>query len=145
METLYNNSNHIINNHTTTGTSESCVCPNNDLTLSKEEEDQHSSGEQSETDSLSLALASNCSTGPIIMNTEGSLHDRFAQLQSLIVLTPTLFDSKSINCELLFDVLNCVYYESQRWEIAFILFRFLRFYFSSFFLSTNIFQCNFVD
>jgi len=42
------------------------------------------------------------------------LKERFNQLKNLVSLSPTLVDNKSINCELLFDVLNAVYYESQR-------------------------------
>lgn len=43
-----------------------------------------------------------------------SLNERFVHLQSLIGLQPTLFENRSINCELLFDVLNCLHYESHR-------------------------------
>lgn len=42
------------------------------------------------------------------------LKERFNQLKNLVSLSPTLVDNKSINCELLFDVLNALYYESQR-------------------------------
>ncbi|XP_015791530.1 serine/threonine-protein kinase Genghis Khan [Tetranychus urticae] len=43
-----------------------------------------------------------------------SLEKRFTELQTLLSMGPTLFDGKSINCELLFDVLIAVYYECQR-------------------------------
>lgn len=42
------------------------------------------------------------------------LKERFNQLKNLVSLSPTLVDNKSINCELLLDVLNALYYESQR-------------------------------
>lgn len=43
-----------------------------------------------------------------------SLEDRFKQLESLLSIGPTLFDGKSINCELLCDVLIAIYNECQR-------------------------------
>lgn len=43
-----------------------------------------------------------------------SIDDRFKELQNLFVLKPSIFDGRSVSCELLFDVLTAVYYESQR-------------------------------
>lgn len=43
------------------------------------------------------------------------VNKRFKSLQNLLVIGPTLFDGKSINCELLYDVLIAVYYECQRY------------------------------
>ncbi|XP_054154350.1 serine/threonine-protein kinase Genghis Khan-like [Oppia nitens] len=43
-----------------------------------------------------------------------SLLERFQRLETLLSIGPTLFDGKSINCELLADVLQAVYYECYR-------------------------------
>ena len=49
------------------------------------------------------------------------LNERFVQLQSLLSLGPTLFEGKSINCEVLCDVLIAVYHECQRyWLLLFL-------------------------
>lgn len=43
-----------------------------------------------------------------------TLDDRFRELQNLFVLKPSIFDGRSVSCELLFDVFIAVYYECQR-------------------------------
>ena len=43
-----------------------------------------------------------------------SLEERFLQLESLLAIGPTLIEGKSINSEMLFDVLIAIYYECQR-------------------------------
>ena len=50
-------------------------------------------------------------------NNSLSLNERFIQLESLLSIGPTLFDGKSINCELLADVLIAVFYECQRYAV----------------------------
>jgi len=52
---------------------------------------------------------------PIRLRDNLTLEQRFAKLESLIAIGPTLFEGKSINSELLFDVLCAVYYECQRY------------------------------
>jgi len=50
-------------------------------------------------------------------NNKLSLEERFKQLESLLSIGPTLFDGKSINCELLCDVLIAIYNECQRFGL----------------------------
>ena len=49
------------------------------------------------------------------------LDERFVQLQSLLSLGPTLFEGKSINCEVLCDVLIAVFHECQRYSLLLFL------------------------
>ena len=46
-----------------------------------------------------------------------SLEERFHQLEALLSIGPTLFEGKSINSEMLFDVLISIYYECQRYGL----------------------------
>lgn len=43
-----------------------------------------------------------------------TLKDRFERLEKLFTIRPTLLDDKSINCELLLDLLIAVYTDIQR-------------------------------
>lgn len=44
-----------------------------------------------------------------------TLKDRFEKLEKLFTIRPTLLDDKSINCELLIDLLIAVYTDIQRY------------------------------
>lgn len=46
--------------------------------------------------------------------TTATLEDRLKELQRLMMMGPSIFDGRSINGELLFDVFIAVYYECQR-------------------------------
>ncbi|RWS19012.1 hypothetical protein B4U80_14515, partial [Leptotrombidium deliense] len=43
-----------------------------------------------------------------------TVEQRLMQLRTLLTITPTLFDGRSLNCEIFLDVLSSVYYECQR-------------------------------
>lgn len=55
-----------------------------------------------------------------------TLKDRFEKLEKLFAIRPTLLDDKSINCELLIDLLIAVYTDIQRYALLTFQFLFLR-------------------
>ena len=62
--------------------------------------------------------------GTVESTSDLSLEERFQRLEALLSIGPTLFDGKSINCELLSDVLIAVYYECFRFAIICFLWHF---------------------
>ena len=70
------------------------------------------------TSSSSVTAASTTagSSSSTLLSSKLSLDERFSHLVKLLSSGPTLIQGKSINSEVLFDVLIAVYFECQRYQ-----------------------------